>query len=258
MFNNMSDDFIPEIPEEFILVRAAELARTNVNAAMDTIRDDMPLDFSKNRINYLKELNHIFVREQEERMNRLEHLIFKTHDWPESFSDCTPALRRVVNRWVKQELRRTSGVKCLILIGPFGTGKTCFAKSLPGYYNYFDGQWRLDIWKNFTSYSIFDNIGWDEFEEKGFPNKKHILTQRGYFKVPHETGVLIEINCTQPAIVLLNQGLHEGQLGRPPIEYEEEREAKFWEEHAIIYRMGKHTFSFHPTEFKSLYTSFLC
>ncbi|CAF4445240.1 unnamed protein product, partial [Rotaria sp. Silwood2] len=54
---------------------------------------------------------------------------------------------RVVNRWVKHELRRTSGAKCLILIGPSGTGKTSFAKSLPGYYNYFDGQWQLDIWK---------------------------------------------------------------------------------------------------------------
>ncbi|CAF4363744.1 unnamed protein product, partial [Rotaria sp. Silwood2] len=61
--------------------------------------------------------------------------------------------------------------------------------------------------------------------------------------VQHETGVLIEINCTQPAIVILNQPLHEGQLGRPPVTYEEEREAKFWKEHAIIYRMGAYTFS---------------
>ncbi|CAF4792379.1 unnamed protein product, partial [Rotaria sp. Silwood2] len=213
MLYNIDDDFIPETPQEFILVRAAELARTNVNAAMNCIRDGMPLDFSKNRINYLKELNHIFVRAQEDRMNRLEQLIFKTHDWPKSFPDCTPGLRRLVNRWVKNELRRTSGAKCLILIGPSGTGKTSFAKSLPGYYNYFDGQWRSDIWKNFTSYSIFDNIGWNEFEEKGFPKKKKILTQCGYFKVQHETGVLIEINCTQPANVLLNQPLHEGLLG---------------------------------------------
>ncbi|CAF3022241.1 unnamed protein product [Rotaria sp. Silwood2] len=93
MFNNINDDFLPETLEDFILVRAAELARTNVSAAMDTIRDGMPSDFSKNRINYLKELNHIFVREQEEKMNRLEHLIFKTYDWSESFPDCTPALR---------------------------------------------------------------------------------------------------------------------------------------------------------------------
>ncbi|CAF4721560.1 unnamed protein product, partial [Rotaria sp. Silwood2] len=118
MFNNINDDFIPETPEEFILVQAAELAQTNVNAAMDTIRDSMPSDFSKNRLNYLKELNHIFIREQEEKMNRLERFIFKTRDWPESCPDCTPALRRAVNRWVKQEFRRTSGAKCLILIGP--------------------------------------------------------------------------------------------------------------------------------------------
>ncbi|CAF3236665.1 unnamed protein product [Rotaria sp. Silwood2] len=93
MFNNMNDDFIPETPEVFTLVRAVELARTNVNAAMDTIRDAMPSDLKKNLLNYLKELNHIFVREQEEKMNRLEHLIFKTYDWSESFPDCTPALR---------------------------------------------------------------------------------------------------------------------------------------------------------------------
>ncbi|CAF4808028.1 unnamed protein product, partial [Rotaria sp. Silwood2] len=108
MFNNINDDFIPETPKEFIFVRAVELARTNVNAAMDSIRDAMPSDFSKNRqkfvefkyilsfllhdcvvLSNLKALNQIFVREQEEKMNRLEHLIFKPYDRPESFPDCT-------------------------------------------------------------------------------------------------------------------------------------------------------------------------
>lgn len=76
-----------------------------------------------------------------------------------------------------------SRARCLILIGPSKTGKTSFARSLPGYYNYFDGEWTLDLWKNFASYSIYDNIGWDEFEEKGYPEKKLLFTQDGPFNV---------------------------------------------------------------------------
>jgi ABC-type multidrug transport system ATPase subunit len=71
----------------------------------------------------------------------------------------------------------------LILIGPSGTGKTSFAKSLSGQYSYFNGRWRIDDWNDGARYSIFDNIGWDQFEEQGYPNKKRILTQDGHFNV---------------------------------------------------------------------------
>ncbi len=85
----------------------------------------------------------------------------------------------VVNRWLRHHFNRKSRAKCLILIGPTGTGKTSFAKSLPGRYNYFAGRWRLDSWNDFARYSIFDDIEWDKFDDLGFPSKKHLLTQNG-------------------------------------------------------------------------------
>ncbi|CAF3880358.1 unnamed protein product [Rotaria sp. Silwood1] len=47
-----------------------------------------------------------------------------------------------------------------------------------------------------------------------------------------------EIDVTQPAIVLLNPGRSEGALGRQPISYEDQCENSFWQQRAIIYRMG--------------------
>ncbi len=85
----------------------------------------------------------------------------------------------MVDRWYREEFTRESRAKCLILIGPTGTGKTSFAKSLPGHYNYFKGRWRMKSWKDSADYSIFDDIDWDEFENLGFPSKKDLFTQNG-------------------------------------------------------------------------------
>jgi hypothetical protein len=41
-----------------------------------------------------------------------------------------------------------------------------------GQWNHFNGQWRLDYWDNCAHYSVFDNIGFNQFEEQGYPNKK--------------------------------------------------------------------------------------
>ncbi|CAF4340344.1 unnamed protein product, partial [Rotaria sp. Silwood2] len=60
--------------------------------------------------------------------------------------------------------------------------------------------------------------------------------------VRHETGVLIEINCIQLAIVLLNQDGPEVALGPPSTTYEDQRETLLWQQHAVIYQMGKYTF----------------
>ncbi|CAF4044457.1 unnamed protein product, partial [Rotaria sordida] len=147
-----------------------QLARTNVNAAMDFMRHAMPIEF------LIQHEKHIYLREQEDRMNRINIIISNEYKWPESSPNYTSALREVVNHWANKEFNRTSRATCLILIGPPGTGKTSFAKSLLGYYTYFNGQWRLDLWKNFAHYSIFDNIGWDQFDENGYPKKKQILT----------------------------------------------------------------------------------
>ena len=48
-----------------------------------------------------------------------------------------------------------------------------------GRYNYFKGRWRLDAWSDFARYSIYDDIDWDKFDDKGFPDKKDLLTQNG-------------------------------------------------------------------------------
>ncbi|CAF5035933.1 unnamed protein product, partial [Rotaria sp. Silwood1] len=55
-----------------------------------------------------------------------------------------------------------------------------------------------------------------------------------------------EIDVTQPAIVLLNPGRSEGALGRQPISYEDQCENSFWQQRAIIYRMGPNEYFYKP------------
>ncbi len=92
---------------------------------------------------------------------------------------------QIVNNWIRTEFNRPSRAKCLILIGRTGIGKSTFAKSLPGQYNYFQGRWRLDSWKDSAHYLIFDDIPWDKFDLLGFPPKKALLTQNGLTMVCH-------------------------------------------------------------------------
>jgi hypothetical protein len=49
-----------------------------------------------------------------------------------------------------------------------------------------------------------------------------------------------EINVQQPAIVLLNPGKHEGSLTALPTNNNEQEEANYWQQRAIVYRMGKY------------------
>ncbi|CAF5100588.1 unnamed protein product, partial [Rotaria sp. Silwood1] len=59
---------------------------------------------------------------------------------------------------------------------------------------------------------------------------------------------IIEIDVAQPAIVLLEPGQSEGALGRQPLTYEDECEATFWQQRAIIYRMGPNEFFHKPRD----------
>jgi len=55
-------------------------------------------------------------------------------------------------------------------------GKTTFALSLPGIYNYYKAGWSLDDWKNYADYVVIDDVPWDQFENRHFPSKKALLT----------------------------------------------------------------------------------
>ena len=83
-----------------------------------------------------------------------------------------------MNQWIQHHFFRAKRAKCLILIGPTGTGKTSFAISLPGRINYFQERWNLDLWNNYARYSVYDDISWDDFAKLNFPNKKNLLTQK--------------------------------------------------------------------------------
>jgi septin family protein len=83
-----------------------------------------------------------------------------------------------MNQWIQHNFFHTKRAKCLILIGPTGTGKTSFALSLPGRANYFQDRWNLDKWNNYARYSVYDDIPWDDFSKLNFPSKKNLLTQK--------------------------------------------------------------------------------
>jgi len=88
-----------------------------------------------------------------------------------------------IDRWIRHHFIRAKQAKCLILIGPTGTGKTSFALSLPGRVNYFKGRWNLDKWSDYARYSVYDDIPWDDFSKLNYPNKKGLLTQNGKINV---------------------------------------------------------------------------
>ena len=88
-----------------------------------------------------------------------------------------------VDQWIRHHFSRKHRPKCLILIGPTGTGKTSFAFSLPGRPNYFKGRWNLDSWNNYARYSIYDDIPWDDFSKLNYPDKKSLLSQTGILNV---------------------------------------------------------------------------
>lgn len=87
-------------------------------------------------------------------------------------------LDEAVTYWIQNQFPRTSRARCLVLIGPTGTGKTSFATSLPGEANYFQVRFNLDRWNDHARYSIYDDIPWDEFEKRNCPDKISLLTQQ--------------------------------------------------------------------------------
>ncbi|CAF1458138.1 unnamed protein product, partial [Rotaria sordida] len=169
--------------------RALLLAQTDVTKAMNLVREAMPLEFM-------------------------------THSsWYENAA---------MNRWIRHHFSRKSRAKCLVLIGPTGTGKTSFALSLPGTVNYFKGRWNLDNWNPMARYSIYDDIGWDNFEKMNYPSKKDLLTQNGL------TGVTDKITVFSMYDFYSKD---EGSLTAEPQTKDAEEEAEYWKKRAYIYRM---------------------
>ncbi|CAF4204361.1 unnamed protein product, partial [Adineta steineri] len=133
---------------------------------------------------------------------------------------------------------RAKRAKCLILIGPSGTGKTSFALSLPGRVNYFQERWNLDLWNNYARYSVYDDVPWDDFAKLNFPSKKNLLTQKcNKINATDKYRGTKEINVRQPAIVLLNPE-DAGSLLQEPNTTEQQNMFEYWKKRAFIYIMG--------------------
>jgi hypothetical protein len=107
-----------------------------------------------------------------------------------------------VNRWYAENFRNPNRPKPLILSGGTGkgtmmtqrfttcisrdrsiSGKTSFALSLPGHVRHFSGHWNIDNWSDGARYIVFDDIPWDSFAERGYPDKKDLLTGNGWTSV---------------------------------------------------------------------------
>ncbi|CAF1273031.1 unnamed protein product [Rotaria magnacalcarata] len=149
------------------------IAKVNVSEAMEQLFLQLPNEYLKRAGEYYT----IFldIHHQTQRDAYVSGQLRDEFTWPTSFPDCTPALRQFVDRWIQEELPRQSQAKCLILIGPASTGKTSFAKSIPGLNNYFSDVWSSDHFNPYARYTIYENVSWNNFERRGYPDKSYFL-----------------------------------------------------------------------------------
>ena len=107
-----------------------------------------------------------------------------------------------MERWIRHHFSRAKRAKCLILIGPTCTGKTSFARSLPGHINYFQERWNLDKWNDYARYSVYDDVPWDDFTNLNYPNKKGLLTQNGKINVRASNNTCLTIMYSMISILI--------------------------------------------------------
>ncbi|CAF1108919.1 unnamed protein product [Rotaria magnacalcarata] len=227
--------------------RALLLAETDITKAMDLIRQAMPMEFMAHSSWYFSTFNYIRLQSQRKNFENMTS-ITKQYVWPLSFPNVSIDLATAMNRWIRHHFSRKSRAKCLILIGPTGIGKTSFALSLPGLVNYFKGRWNLDNWNSMARYSVYDDIGWDNFEKMNYPSKKDLLTQNGLTGATDKYRHSTMINVVQPAIVLLNPGKDEGSLTAKAMTKEAQEEADYWKKRAFIYRMKPGEYFYRRTQ----------
>ncbi|CAF1495196.1 unnamed protein product [Adineta steineri] len=227
-----------------IIERLCELAKTTVDGAISQMFFYLPDLFRVRQEEFFVAFNDINHRAERDAY-QVGH-IRPRYTWPISFPTCTSNLRQFVNQWIEKELSNKIATKCLILIGPANTGKTTFARALPGFYNYYDDAWNPDTFNPYAHYTIYDNLPWDEFENIGYPDKKHLFLQGGRIHTINNRGKPTIVEVYQPAIVLLNpenQGsLEDISSNADPIDHNNDN--NFWNQHSCIYRM-KDDESFH-------------
>ena len=187
--------------------------------------------------------------------------------------------------WVMKDFKKTGRPKTLILIGDTGLGnerqhnrnlfatlseplafshigKTTFAMSLFGTVNHYRGKWSAAAWNDSADYMVIDDVPWDLFEKRGFPDKGDLLTGQDHLYVipnrstyhshPYISLFLVFYKCHQcqisdrkegrintlmPAIVLMNLH-HAGSLLNQPIVNGVLINDPFWSKRAFVYVMS--------------------
>ncbi|CAF4026976.1 unnamed protein product [Rotaria magnacalcarata] len=132
----------------------------------------------------------------------------------------------VVSTWLIDYFRNPKRPTCLVIIGPTGTGMAKLRLHC------------LCSVDDDARYLIFDDIPWDEFENRSFPSKKDLLSVNGAVAVTDKYHPTVTINVTMPSIVFLNPG-DEDFLKAIPVTEQEKRQAEYWAKRAVVYRMGK-------------------
>ncbi|CAF4029748.1 unnamed protein product [Adineta steineri] len=228
--------------KDVIADTALTIAETSVDKAMGFTRQVLPYEFLSRSENFQKSFTYV-NKEAKGQHKRVE---VEEFCWDISFPDCTPALHAAVTEWITNNFWNPNRPQCLVLIGLTGTGKTSFAKSLPGPYCYFKGRWSLDLWDDQARYLIFDDIPWDKFEDLNFPSKKDLLSANGAVSCTDKYKPTVTIKVKVPAIVLLNPG-DEGSLTAPAVTQKERQHADYWSKRAVVYQMGPDEYFYKST-----------
>ncbi|CAF1348951.1 unnamed protein product [Adineta steineri] len=195
-----------------IIERLCELAKTSVEVAISQMFLYLPDLFRSCQEQFFAAFTDINHRAQRDTYQ--VGSIRPRYTWPISFPTCTSNLPN--------------------------TGKTTFARPLSSFYNYYYGdEWDPETLNPYAHYTIYDNILWDEFENIGYPNEKHLFLQAGRIHTITNRGKPAIVEVYQPAIEILkpeNQGSLK-DISCTIDQYDDDNDNNFWNQHACIYRM---------------------